>query len=261
MTELEQALADLGRRLDYPPAPDLVPGVRARLAAGPGRRAWLARRRPARRPWLTRRRLVLALAVLVVALGAAFAVPPARTAILELLGLKGVVVVRVVTLPEAPVAADLALGEAASLEEARRRVSFWILVPAALGPPDEVYVADGVPGRVSLVYRARFGLPESSHTGVGLLLVEFDGELDPRLIQKLVGPGAGVEEVSAGGAPGLWFSGGPHVVLYRDPAGEIREDTFRLAGNVLVWQDGRLLLRLEAEIGKDEALELARSLE
>src|SRR5438034_829291 len=66
MTELERALLALGEAIDFPPEPDLRPRVRERIQ---GRR--LARP------------LVLAFAAVVVAVGVAFAVPPARSAILR----------------------------------------------------------------------------------------------------------------------------------------------------------------------------------
>ena len=71
MTELERALVRLGDELAFPAAPDVSARVLARVAEPPPRRR--------------RRALVLVLAVLAVAIGAAFAVPQARTAILELL--------------------------------------------------------------------------------------------------------------------------------------------------------------------------------
>ena len=64
MPELEAVLTELGRRVEFPPTPDLAPAVRRRLGES---RSW-------------RRLLVLALAVLVVAVAAALAVPAARRA-------------------------------------------------------------------------------------------------------------------------------------------------------------------------------------
>lgn len=247
MTELEQALADLGGRLEYPPTPDLAGAARARLGAAP-------------RPRQLRRRLVLAFALLAVAVGAAFAVPPARTAILEWLGLKGATVERVVLLPEVPPAGELDLGERVPLEQARARVSFPILVPELLGPPDEIHVADDVPGgRVSLVYLHNTKVPTTTETGIGLVLTEFQGGLAPELIGKLVGGGTQVEKVSVAGEPGLWISGEPHVFFYRDASDELREETLRLAGNTLLWQRGDLLLRIEAELTKATAIRIAAS--
>src|SRR2546423_1627745 len=59
MPELERDLREVGRLIAFPPEPNLVPGVVGRLTERPQRR---------------RRPLVLALAVLAVALAAAFAV-------------------------------------------------------------------------------------------------------------------------------------------------------------------------------------------
>src|SRR5947208_13203898 len=84
MTELERALVALGGELDFPPAPDLVPAVRARLE-----------RRRFGRP------LVFAVALLLIAFGIAMAVPEARSAILRFLHIGAVTVERVETLPAA----------------------------------------------------------------------------------------------------------------------------------------------------------------
>jgi hypothetical protein len=43
--------------------------------------------------------------------------------------------------------------------------------------------------------------------------------------------------------------------------GSVRDEATALAGNVLLWNHGRLLLRLEADVSRDEALELAESVE
>jgi hypothetical protein len=126
MPELELALRRLGHDVDWPETPDLATTVRRRIEAGPERRF---------RP----QRLVLALAALAVVGGAVFAVPPARTAILDWLGFGGVEIRRVEELPKLRGGARLVLGERVSLEEARRRADHPVLVPA--GPtPDAVYV-------------------------------------------------------------------------------------------------------------------------
>lgn len=250
MTELEQALHDLGGWVEYPPTPNIAAAAGRRLAAEP---------RPGRR--LVQRRLVLALALLAVAVGAVFAVPSARTAILEFLGLKGVTIERVVTLPQVPEAADLALGLPTTLEGVRERGAFPVLVPERLGDPDAVYVAaDAAGGRVSLVYLPDEQLPQAGETGVGLLLTEFRGTLEPALIGKLVAGRTSAEEVTVDGEPGLWIEGEAHEVFYRAPDGEVVADTLRLAGNTLLWEHDGLLLRIEAQVPKEEALRIAASL-
>ena len=63
-----------------------------------------------------------------------------------------------------------------------------------------------------------------------------------------------------GGRQGYWVAGDPHTVLYLDPFGEVRENTVRLAGNTLLWQRGRLTLRLEGIGSREQAVAVARSL-
>ena len=128
MTELEHALLDLGRTLELPATPDIAASVSRRLAAA-------ETVRPRR---LGRRRLVLVFAALVIAVGAAFAVPPARTAILEWLGLRGATVERVFALPDVPAERGFdvdQLGERMSLAEASERAGFAVAVPSVLGYP------------------------------------------------------------------------------------------------------------------------------
>jgi hypothetical protein len=58
----------------------------------------------------------------------------------------------------------------------------------------------------------------------------------------------------------MWIRGAPHVVMFRTRSGRVQDFTTRLAGNVLVWTRGDLTLRLEGELTKKRALELARSI-
>ena len=53
--------------------------------------------------------------------------------------------------------------------------------------------------------------------------------------------------------------GAPHVVMFQTRSGRVQEFTTRLAGNVLVWTRGDLTLRLEGELTKERALQLARA--
>jgi hypothetical protein len=228
MSELDAVLRELGRHVEFPPTPDLPSAVRGRLG---GRRTW---RRPA----------AVAFAVLVVAIGAALAVPAARTAILDWLGLRGVHIVRVEKLPPAPVIGHLDLGRQVTLVEARRRAP-WLLVPGE--GPDGVYVSTSIPGgKVSLLW----GTP----TSVRLLLTEFRGRA---YIEKLIGPDAKVEPVDVGDSA-VWLEE-PHVLAFTDRDGRFRESTARLAGKTLLWQQGDVTLRLEGDLSKEEALRIARS--
>ena len=260
MTELERALVRLGGEIAFPPTPDVLPAVGDRLEqAAPVRRC-----RPSRRA------LVVAFVALALGAGAAMAVPAARTAILEFFGLRGATVTRVDTLPpvetrpEAPVtaAAELELGSPVPVEDGVVRVTWpYLVVPGVLGPPDEAYYSSLLPdGKVSLVYEPGPGVPRSRYTGVGILVTEFRGDLAPGYVDKLVAGGTAIERLRIGRHRAIWLEGGPHFVAFRTPDGGFGEDVGRLAGNTLLVELGRLLVRIEGELERDRAVEIARSL-
>ncbi|HEV8602681.1 MAG TPA: hypothetical protein VGQ68_04705 [Gaiellaceae bacterium] len=239
MPELEHALVELGRGIELPPAPDLAAAVRRRIAEEPRRRFRLPPRRV----------LALAVAVLLVAVGAVLAVPPARTAILDWLGLSGVKIVRVEKLPPTPLRTDLGLGREVTLAEAKRRAP-WVVVPTGkgVGAPDHVYYSTRIPrGQVALLW--------GSPAEVRLLMTEFNGEA---FIEKLIGPDTTAESVRVNGDPGVWISG-PHVFYYRDANGRMRQETDRLSQSALIWRHDYLTLRLEGDLSKHDALRLAAS--
>ncbi len=141
-------------------------------------------------------------------------------------------------------------------------MAFPVLLPVdpAFGEPDEVYVGEPPPGgQIALVWRARPGLPPAAESGVGALMTQFRGDTEAGLMSKSLGPGTRLEEVVVNGQPGFWIEGSPHLFLYRDASGRIREETIRLAGNSLVWQQGGLIVRLETALSKDETLRIAAS--
>jgi hypothetical protein len=251
VTELERALASLGGELAFPEAPDVSERVLGRLGAAP----------PSRRR-VSRRALVLAFAVLAVALGAAMAVPEARTAILEFFRLRGATVQRVETLPRIPAASEAALDLGRPLPDAHTNVKIpEVLVPAALGPPDATYVAAGPSGtRLTLVYQPGPGVPESPYSGVGILVSEWVGEGATRYVEKLAGEGTRVERLQVGPYPAIWLEGGPHVVFFEDE-GMVFDDPGRLAGNTLLVERNDVLVRIEGEISRERAIEIAESLE
>jgi hypothetical protein len=258
MTELERSLRLLGESLAFPEAPDVSEAVQGRLVD-----IRAQRRRPSRRS------LVLAFAVLAVVVGAVMAVPPARTAVLEFFGLRGATVQRVeslptVTQPDAPdPATELLLGEPLPLGDGRPWVkSPNVLVPAALGKPDAAYAAQEEYGlRLTLVYGPGDGVPRSQYTGVGILVTEFDGTIDTQYLDKMVDAGSSVEQLTVGGNRALWLEGGPHFVVFRTGTGSIGEDVGRLAGNTLLVEHGTMLVRIEGEIDRARAIEIAESLE
>ena len=233
MSELELRLASLADAIDYPATPDLAAAVERDLAPR-------ARRR------LRPRQLAVALALaLAVAAGVLAASPGARSAFFELFRLQGATVTRLESLPEVELVA-LDLGERVNREEAERRVGFTLLAPADWGAPDAIHVRDD---RVaSLVY----GPSERPR----LVLSQLDGSVWDGFLKKAAGGGTLVEEVTVGGERGLFVSGDEHYVMYLSE-GRVLDEPTSLAGNVLLWNRGALLLRLEADVSRDEALELA----
>jgi hypothetical protein len=226
----------------FPETPDIARTVTERLrgAAAPRRHAW-------------RSAVVVALAIVVVGLGAAFAVPDARSAILRWLGIQGVRVELVDKLPEVGESGAVRIGERVSLAEARRRVPFRIVLPPAdVGSPDGVYAGHFNVDEVTLLY----GTP----TQVRLLLTEVAGRLETRFATKFVEPGARLEQLVLNGRPALWIEGAPHEFLFVAPNGEPLSVPLRLDKNTLLWQQGALFLRLEGDLTLAQALRIARSL-
>jgi hypothetical protein len=282
--ELERRLADLGPRIDWPATPDLAAAVAARLAAaGPdaepadpvdlaGRvRARIEAGRPGRRPWLaqgSRRLVALAAAAVLLAAAVVVALPGPRAAVADLLGIGGVRITQgggTATVPPTSVPVppglgeQLNLGRRTSLAEAAGLAGRPVALPARLGRPDAVWIDDRYTGpAVSLVYRPRPGLPASGATGVGLLLTEFRADLpNGELLKKLVLTGGRVREVKVGQARGLWIEGPPHEVYLVAPDGSPLEASGRLAGDTLLWQRGKVTMRLEAQVDQATAVAIA----
>ena len=254
--ELDRALSDLAGSLAYPPTPDIASGVRRRLASQRARPGAFARLLGLS----LQRRLALALLVLIALAAAVVAASPeARTAIAERLGLRGVQIQQGPTVPT-PAGTGLNLGQSMTLEQARARVTFAVQVPTALSSPDEVYLLDVPPaGQVALVYRPRPDVPQAASTGVGLLLTEFQGAVSGGVIGKGLNPGTSLQDIQVNGGRGYWIDGDPHTFFYVDARGQVRTETTRLAGSVLLWEHGELTLRLESGLSKDAALRIAAS--
>jgi len=162
------------------------------------------------------------------------------------------------------VAADRGLGRLVSLEQGRSAVSFQIRLPAgtALGEPDHVYVSTLVPtgGRVALVYGDRPGFPADPKSGIGVLITEFRADIGPDSFEKLIQQGVRVEEVTVNGATGYWVAGGQHFYYYRNADGAVVDDTMRLVGDTLIWEEAGLTLRIEGAPSLADAQQLAAAL-
>jgi Domain of unknown function (DUF4367) len=226
LPDLERDLAALAAFVDVPEERDLVPAIRARLRQQRERRHVV--------PW--RRAVGIAALVLVVGVAATMAVPDARTAVLRFLGIKGATVIRVDELPPTATSPPK-FGESVGIAEAERVVGFRPLLVDGRSP-DDVRIDRFSPYYIVLHY----GEP-----GVRLRLTEMVGGV----IEKYARADQPVERVEVDGQPGIWVEG-RHVVS--EPFG-----LPRLSGNVILWEQDGLTLRLEGRFTKDEALELARS--
>jgi hypothetical protein len=248
MPDLDRELRALS--VEWPETPDIAAAVAARLREAP----------PARRRWRPRPALAYALAAVLAAAAIGLAASPsARSAILEFLGLKSVRVER--REPRAALGpVDLDLGRRVSLDEARRRAGFDVLVPGLppLRAPDAAYVDTG-PFRVALVYGARPGIPRSPETRVALLVVELRAEVGP-LVQKSIGEGTRLDRFRIDGDPAYYISGRVHGFAYEDERGSGHFEEPRLAGNVLLVERGGLLLRIEGRVSRDQAVRIVRSM-
>lgn len=233
MNELERSLRELGGELAWPATPRLDLGFEHR----PSRAAW-------------RRPLALGLALALAVLGAVLALSPgARSAFLELFRLKGATVELTETLPQVD-AQRLDFGERVGRAEAERLVGFELLELAG-EEPDAVFVRDD--RLASLVY----GPLERPR----LVLSQLRGGIYEGFLKKVGASGTSVEPVEVAGQPGLFVSGDEHFVMFRDERGNITDERTYLAGTVLLWNRGELLLRLEGDLTRDDALELAASVE
>jgi hypothetical protein len=243
MTELERMLRAAGAEADWPPAPDLAGAVLTRIGGVTPLQRWDSRRRVG-----LRRPLAIALALLLLAAATAAAVPGVRDPVLEWLGLRSVRIERVPRpLPEPP-GSSLALGAHTTLASARARLAFSPLLPSGLGRPT-VYYDRFVPGgQLGLVYR-----------GGRVFVTEVVGGLESPYLEKFLGPAAKIERLRVAGERALWIKG-LHQYAYLDRAGQIRPDTVRTAGSVLLWRRGKLLLRLEGARSRAAALRVATSL-
>lgn len=255
MPELEQQLADLAAAVSWPATPQLAGRIRARISAPP-------------RPWY-KGRWAIAAAAVAVAGAALLAYPPSRDVVAGWLNLH--VLIERVTHPPSPspltsgpLGKRLGLGSPTTLSDARPKVSWRIAIPSQLGRPDEVYLqtTGEAPsqGEVTLVYSARPGIPVSGQTGVGVLITEARGTVDQNFFGKVIGNGTTLEDVSVGGHQGYWISGQPNVFFFVDAAGNFRNETMRLATNTLILDYGGTIVRIEGDLTKEQALQIAASL-
>jgi hypothetical protein len=232
VSELELRLVALREEIAWPETPAFEP---------------VLDRRPAPRFRLSTVALGFAL-VLAVLAGVLALSPGARSAFLEIFHIRGATVEQVETLPSVR-ALRLDFGERVGRAEAERRAGFRLL---DLGTePDAIFVRPD--GLASVVY----GDPGRPR----LVLSQARGAIFDLFVKKTGSRGTTVRTVTIAGEPGLFVDGDQHFVMFRDENGRIRDDRTYLAGTVLLWNRGPLLLRLEGDLTLGEAVALAKSAE
>lgn len=189
----------------------------------------------------SRRRLALVVAAVLLAL---VATPPVRATLADWFDFGGVIVERG-SVGQGPVSAPPEVPQDRSLSEAAAEVGFTVLVPADLGAPDGVEVSGD--GRV-------VSMSWSIGTEGALRLDQFDARLDFTMAKTA----PDVFYASVGGSDALWFRE-PHEVVLLEPDGSRRTESARLAGHTLIWLDGSTTLRLEGEVSRERAVEIAES--
>jgi hypothetical protein len=184
-------------------------------------------------------------------------IPPARAAVADVvshvLRFAGVEVrqddgTHPVAIPPSP--QPLPSTRPVSLDEARHLAHFPVTVPATLGSPPHVWVADpardGSPRVVTLIYPRAAG---------PIRIDEFDGAIDLTFVKQV----KHVQWLEVGPAWGAWLPE-PSPVTYVGRDGVPRTATTRLAGPTLLWGIGELGYRIEGATSAAEAARIATSM-
>lgn len=287
--KLENALVRAGREFDFPATPALAPRVRAALT--PTRVV----PSPARN-WT--RVLAPLAAALILALALLLALPDAREAVAQFLGLRGLRIFYVTPTPTAaptrtspptpllqgegsetprpnimptatpratrtPTVQPFTLCCATTLEDAQKRARFKLLLPPDESPSRVYYQNIFDTGeQVVMVFgdpaNPRFTLYQAQRWVYGKLLGGSFG--------KEAGPQTLIDEAEVHGNRALWFSGAPHVLMVLDARGEPIYRTERVVdANTLVWETGNeydgIIYRIETKSSLAEAVRFAESLQ
>lgn len=253
---LAALLEEAGREAAFPETPPLAERVRTRIESGPLPVASI--HLPRTRPPLLRPVLaVICVAALALGLTLTLSVT-ARRAVADFLGVVGI---RVTFDDDPGVTArpleEIPLGEPVTRGAASRRAGFRVLVPAGEDSPafyfDRHVAAHGM---VSVVY------PRDAATlaDVDLLVTQFAASVREEFVKKIGMLGSEIRYVAVRDSDAYWISGDPHYFFYEQRNGFIRQETVRLAGNVLLWEEDGVTYRIEGAGSLRAARRLAESL-
>lgn len=279
---LENALVRAGGALEYPATPPIAARVRTELARDVSPRALTPPRNWARIFVSLAAALILALALL-------FAIPNARDAVAQFLGLRGLRIFYMTPTPTAaptmtPRATDISARTAhtptpratptltikpftlcceTTLADAQKRARYTLLAPPN-ETPSQVYYQNVFNNgeQVVMVFgdveHPRFTLYQAQRWIYGKLVDTQESGKQPKT-QTLIG------KVQVNGTRALWFSGAPHVVMMLDARGEPIYETQRVVdANTLVWETGNeydgIIYRLETKLPLNQAVQIAETL-
>ncbi len=247
---LGRALTMTARDIEWPAAPDVVGEVYRRLRDHE-RHPSLARPRLS----ISRRRRTLLLVVAAVVLLAAAAV--AAKVVIDLGALTIETIPGRPTALPSPVASGPTLGHPATLEEAEREAGFAAEVPEALDAPSGVWVDTAQEGaRILLAWSADGVLPAIDGLPWGAVLYEFRGQME-QASKNVFMDGNTFEDAKVGGHDAIWITGEHELDVVTDEGTYAR---YRVTGNVLVWANDGIVLRLETSLDQAAAVRVAESI-
>jgi hypothetical protein len=253
--ELERELRELGSLIDYPPTPNVARATRNVLDEAASEQP-----RRLRRAFPTMRWAAVAAAfVLVVAVPTLS--PGLRATVSDWFVAEdfqstgvdagsperqseaGAPAAGVSKSATTPAQAPQFSGERISVREAQARMDGTLILPRTpeLGKPEEIY-AVGTASKEGVMLVYKYGLPPLGDTGIHLVLTEVPGDLEPAYLTGRTTAGSKFDRVSVDGNPGYWRSAGN-----------------RLPGQTLLWEQGGVALRLEANVKKEQAIRIAES--
>lgn len=256
-SQWEQRLQAAASVFPYPQTPPVHTAVQAQLRAARNRRRPLPTK-PNPHPW---RRWALAALLALLALATLLTVPAVRAALDRILQIGAVTIFVGETAGElehpptvAPATSPAPASEGTmTLAQAREAALFPIRLPdttAGLGAPDTIDLQQRADAGMQIIILTWFD-PPGMETGRLVLyqinVVEYAYKMLPR--DSLV-------ETTVHTRPAFWITG-EHLLQIPDVSGNMQE---RLAGNVLIWTDGELTLRLEGAPTLEDAVRIAESL-
>ena len=255
MTDIELQLVALADELDHPDGEELVARVRTTLAIPElPPIAWHVPKRRARWVRLTSAAAIAATMALIVAI----AVPDSRSALAELFNIGGVEArdsrrvdgaapstTSSTSSSSSPARPDVETVE--SIAAADRAVDFPLRLPPGVTPV-ALTVDHRVPGGA---VAADFG---------AYRLVQLAAPDSGAVMTKVLDPRTRLTATTVRGVPAAWFTGSHHRIAYLDRNGDIRYDTMREVGHVLLWSEAGVTFRIEGPETLAEARRIAESI-